>query len=101
MALRIVELQREVLGRLRVVIAEITFDSTYPQDGEIIRAMDFGLADILYVAAMSHAHDSAGYLGMPVRYNPVTGALQLIRGDGGNGPFDASMLSVRLLIWGR
>lgn len=46
---------RTVVGNKRLVVADVTFDSSYPTGGEAIAASDFGLSSIDTVLPYPHA----------------------------------------------
>lgn len=46
MAISSSDIERTVFGNKRVVVASVTFDSSYPTGGEAVAASDFGLSSI-------------------------------------------------------
>lgn len=54
MALSSTDIKRTVFGNKRVVIASLTFDSSYPTGGEAVLPSDFGLSSIDSILCFPH-----------------------------------------------
>lgn len=68
MAVTVNLIKRTVMGDMKVAIADVTFDSSYPTGGEVLDTKLLGL-NLVHFA---HVSNSAGY---DVNYVPSTGKL--------------------------
>lgn len=75
MSLTVSEIARSVFGNKRIVISEVTFDSSYATGGEALTAATLGLStiDALFVDAGAAA---AGTTGVVVKYDKTNSKLQ-------------------------
>lgn len=109
MALTLSEVERGVVGDLRYVIMNVTFDATYPAGGESLTAADLGFtSDVFLVTAAAALHSTPTTALVPV-YNHATNKLIALEGnyDAADGPLqedataDLSAFSCRIFALGR
>lgn len=104
MALTVSAVRRTVYGNRRIVIANITFDSSYATGGESLTASDLGLTTIDHV---SPGVSTGGYVTV---YDHTNSKLLALYGDNNNaadGPLidvasttDLSAVVVRVQVTG-
>lgn len=98
--------RRTVFGDRRVVIFDVTFDSSYANDGESLTAADCGLSYIDFVHCTNAV--AADYnTGYNVTYLHATSKLHLLNGGTTDAPLeeagqdDLSTFSCRIMVVGR
>lgn len=104
MALTTTIVEQTVFGNHRVVIADLTFDSSYPTNGEAVSLAALGLTSIQhatltnksgYIAEYDYAADK-----IIVRYPTASGTAPLVASQVANAT-DLSSLTVRILAIGK
>jgi hypothetical protein len=73
----------DVLGRRRVLYADITLDASYPTGGYALSAAPFGLKGIIGMQVLGGNTASGPYEAF---YNTQTGNLQVFYSPGGTSP---------------
>lgn len=97
--------KRQVFGARRVVTFDVTFDSSYADDGESLTAAMCGLSNIVYVHS-SVAVDSGRDTGYLVGYDYTASKLLILNGGTTDAPFeeggqdDLSTFSCRIQVEG-
>lgn len=94
-----------IIGDLKLVAKKVTFDDSYPTNGEAISPSDFGLAKIIWV----QVNAMSDVVTKHVRWSEAAGAHKLvvyvedgtsgISAEAANGS-DQSAVSVHLLVFG-
>lgn len=95
MALTFVDDARSVIRNKRMVIATVTFDSSYPTGGEALSANDLGLASLDFVSATTDGNYA-------VTWDKAAGKLKAYVAAGTQVPnaTDLSAIAVRILAIG-
>lgn len=87
MALSVSEIARTVFGNKHVLIAEITFDSSYPTGGEALTAATLGLTAVEAFVPAGPAAAAAGAASAVVKYDRTNSKLQAFQ----SGPVAATV----------
>lgn len=111
MAVTVTEVKRGVMGDLKYLIADITFDSSYPTNGEALTQATLGFTTIYHSSgAVAHAASQNPDGAVIVKYVPSTEKLQAFWDDDptGNADYievdnatDLSAYSVRMMFFGK
>lgn len=91
MAVTVTDIARTVFGNKRAVVAEITFDSSYPTGGEPLTAAQLGLASVDAVFPAAAVNSTPLALG--VRYDKANAKLLAFYGDNDAGA-DSGLIQV-------
>lgn len=97
--------RRTVFGDRRVIIFDITFDSSFADEGESLTAADCGLSRIDHVSCET-AYNMTADLGYLLAYNHATSKLVAFNGGTTDAPFeeagtdDLSAYSCRIMVVG-
>lgn len=79
MALTFSEISRTIFGNKRIVVTEITFDSSYATGGEALTPANLGLASIDALIPSGVAAAAAGAAAVAVKFDRTNNKLQAFR----------------------